>query len=61
MTFRISTVKKKDGGALELNEKFDLASEYDPFAHRKVEHPTTSWDTFFHLLKGSLGTGILAM
>lgn len=59
---RFPTVKKKDGGALELNEKHDSSlSDYDPFAHRKVEHPTTSYDTFFHLLKGSLGTGILAM
>jgi proton-coupled amino acid transporter len=26
-----------------------------------VEHPTTNSETFFHLMKGSLGTGILAM
>lgn len=39
---RFSTVKKKDGGAAELNEKSDLSvADYDPFAHRKVEHPTT--------------------
>lgn len=54
-------MKKKDGGMLELSEKADMLSDYDPYAHRKVEHPTTSWDTFFHLMKGSLGTGILAM
>lgn len=35
--------------------------DYDPFKHRKVEHPTTNSETLFHLLKGSLGTGILAM
>lgn len=40
--FRFSTVKKKDGGAIELNEKADLSVvDYDPYAHRKVEHPTT--------------------
>ncbi|XP_048505508.1 proton-coupled amino acid transporter-like protein CG1139 isoform X2 [Athalia rosae] len=34
---------------------------YDPYLHREVEHPTTTADTLLHLLKGSLGTGILAM
>lgn len=34
---------------------------YDPFEHRRVEHPTSDTETFIHLLKGSLGTGILAM
>ncbi|XP_023014367.1 proton-coupled amino acid transporter-like protein acs [Leptinotarsa decemlineata] len=37
------------------------AGEYDPYNNREVEHPTTSKETFLHLLKGSLGTGILAM
>ncbi|KAF7265887.1 proton-coupled amino acid transporter-like protein acs isoform X1 [Rhynchophorus ferrugineus] len=35
--------------------------DYDPFQHRKVAHPTSDWDTLIHLLKGSLGSGILAM
>ncbi|XP_046587245.1 proton-coupled amino acid transporter-like protein CG1139 isoform X1 [Neodiprion lecontei] len=35
--------------------------EYDPYCHREVEHPTTNSETLLHLLKGSLGTGILAM
>lgn len=34
---------------------------YDPFQHRRVPHPTTNFETLIHLLKGSLGTGILAM
>uniref|UniRef100_A0A6M2DNG0 Putative amino acid transporter n=1 Tax=Xenopsylla cheopis TaxID=163159 RepID=A0A6M2DNG0_XENCH len=34
---------------------------YDPYEHREVEHPTTNAETLLHLLKGSLGTGILAM
>uniref|UniRef100_A0A1Y1NIZ6 Amino acid transporter transmembrane domain-containing protein n=4 Tax=Photinus pyralis TaxID=7054 RepID=A0A1Y1NIZ6_PHOPY len=35
--------------------------DYDPHSHRNVAHPTTNTDTLIHLLKGSLGTGILAM
>ncbi|XP_011869233.1 PREDICTED: proton-coupled amino acid transporter 4 [Vollenhovia emeryi] len=34
---------------------------FDPFAERKVANPTTDCDTLTHLLKASLGTGILAM
>lgn len=34
---------------------------FDPFTERKVENPTTDCDTLTHLLKASLGTGILAM
>ncbi|XP_065157554.1 proton-coupled amino acid transporter-like protein CG1139 isoform X3 [Atheta coriaria] len=37
------------------------ADDYDPFEHRKVDHPTSDMDTLIHLLKGSLGSGILAM
>lgn len=34
---------------------------YDPSMHRTLEHPTTNLDTMIHLLKGNIGTGILAM
>ncbi|KAJ6644044.1 Proton-coupled amino acid transporter-like protein [Pseudolycoriella hygida] len=48
---------------LELSEKKSAKDDdnYDPYLHRNVEHPTTNADTLIHLLKGSLGTGILAM
>lgn len=39
-----SSVKKKDGNILELNVKSAEAAandNYDPYAHRSVEHPTT--------------------
>lgn len=35
--------------------------DYDPFQNRKLDHPTSDLDTLIHLLKGSLGSGILAM
>ncbi|XP_049784560.1 proton-coupled amino acid transporter-like protein pathetic [Schistocerca cancellata] len=34
---------------------------YNPFEHRDHPHPTTDCETLIHLLKGSLGSGILAM
>ncbi|XP_050433002.1 proton-coupled amino acid transporter-like protein pathetic isoform X2 [Adelges cooleyi] len=34
---------------------------FDPFLERNLEHPTTDCETLTHLLKASLGTGILAM
>ncbi|CAK1554082.1 unnamed protein product [Leptosia nina] len=37
------------------------SGEYDPFADRQLENPTSPMDTLTHLLKASLGTGILAM
>lgn len=36
-------------------------SDYDPHLHRNVANPTTNTETLIHMLKGALGTGILAM
>lgn len=48
---------------IELPEsrKESRLEPFEPHDHRKVAHPTTNMETLFHLLKGSLGTGILAM
>ncbi|XP_026745621.1 proton-coupled amino acid transporter-like protein CG1139 [Trichoplusia ni] len=39
----------------------DKEGDYDPFEHRDLVHPTSTLGAFFHLLKSSLGSGLLAM
>lgn len=39
----------------------DRKEDYNPFEHRQVEHPNTDGGALAHLLKSSLGTGVLAM
>lgn len=43
----------------DKKSRFD--DEYNPFEHRNVEHPTSDMGSLIHLLKSSLGTGVLAM
>ncbi|XP_058816810.1 proton-coupled amino acid transporter-like protein CG1139 [Topomyia yanbarensis] len=43
------------------NGEMIVDENYDPHLHRNRPHPTTNSETLVHLLKGSLGTGILAM
>ncbi|KAK5639776.1 hypothetical protein RI129_010587 [Pyrocoelia pectoralis] len=53
---------EKSNHTVDLSNTFKVTDDYyDPYLHREVTHPTTNWETLFHLLKGSLGTGILAM
>lgn len=52
-----------NGSTLPLvdRQNDEESSLYNPFEHRRLAHPTSDLDTLIHLLKGSLGSGILAM
>ncbi|XP_032528036.1 proton-coupled amino acid transporter-like protein pathetic isoform X1 [Danaus plexippus] len=58
-------VEQQAGSTLPLMEipgrDIEADEDYNPFDHRKLAHPTSDMDTLIHLLKGSLGSGILAM
>lgn len=58
-------VEQQAGSTLPLMEipgrDIEADEDYNPFEHRKLAHPTSDMDTLIHLLKGSLGSGILAM
>lgn len=64
------TTKEKSSSVFTLNdfnsrtnltEKGQLTDEYDPFAERDQEQGSSTGGALAHLLKSSLGTGILAM
>ncbi|BES98561.1 amino acid transporter [Nesidiocoris tenuis] len=57
----VSLGKRNGGGSPTSVESGGGGDDYDPHIHRQLEHPTTNNETLIHLLKGSLGTGILAM
>ncbi|KAK4872817.1 hypothetical protein RN001_014846 [Aquatica leii] len=59
----IKKIDNNDTYQIELKDsaKSKNLDDFDPYLHRQVEHPTTNSETFFHLIKGCLGTGILAM
>ncbi|KAL1517831.1 hypothetical protein ABEB36_001547 [Hypothenemus hampei] len=57
-TLKLETIgSNKDPNKTEKG----VIDDYDPHLHREIESPTTNTETLIHLLKGCLGTGILAM
>ncbi|XP_026742242.1 proton-coupled amino acid transporter-like protein CG1139 isoform X2 [Trichoplusia ni] len=48
-------------GMVDLIGGGENEENYDPHAHRKVPKPTTYGETMMHMLKGSMGAGMLAM
>lgn len=70
MTDTNSTSKEKSNSVVSLTdfhsrtnltEKGNLSDEYDPFAERDQTNGSSTSGALAHLLKSSLGTGILAM
>ncbi|XP_072399103.1 proton-coupled amino acid transporter-like protein acs [Diabrotica undecimpunctata] len=43
------------------NKRDDIEEDYDPYLHRNLPHPNKSLETLGHLIKGIIGTGILAL
>ncbi|KAJ8974872.1 hypothetical protein NQ317_002645 [Molorchus minor] len=55
---RFSLLKEREA---TLRGREEGGEVYDPHLHRDIKSPTTNAETLIHLLKGCLGTGILAM
>jgi len=50
-----------NGNKYKVTKGDEIQYDFDPFSARTLEHPVSDCDTLTHLLKASLGTGILAM
>ncbi|XP_044747694.1 proton-coupled amino acid transporter-like protein CG1139 [Coccinella septempunctata] len=55
-TLTPNDIKIPIGRKETINEK-----QYDPYEHRTLEHPNTFSGALIHILKSSMGTGILAI
>lgn len=57
----VQTVELVSNSELTIKDEKPKKSDYHPASERYLEHPTSNLDTLIHLLKGNIGTGILAM
>ncbi|XP_060520372.1 proton-coupled amino acid transporter-like protein pathetic isoform X2 [Cylas formicarius] len=68
-TTELETFLPKDNSGINGVTKYKVTKDdfeaavvdFDPFKARELEHPVSDCDTLTHLLKASLGTGILSM
>ncbi|KAF7283547.1 hypothetical protein GWI33_000288 [Rhynchophorus ferrugineus] len=61
--FNSTTTLVKDAGnelKVEINQ-LTIEEKYNPYANREVQHPNGFLGAFMHIVKTSLGTGILAI
>ncbi|XP_040165160.1 proton-coupled amino acid transporter-like protein CG1139 [Anopheles arabiensis] len=45
----------------ELGTDDDTQDDYDPYKHRTISKPNSTFGTFVHVMKGAMGVGILSM
>lgn len=57
----VQTVELAVSPELSRTDEKPKKCAYNPASERYLEHPTSNFDTLIHLLKGNIGTGILAM
>ncbi|CAG9578710.1 unnamed protein product [Danaus chrysippus] len=57
----VQTVELVSHSELTIKDEKPKKADYHPASERYLEHPTSNLDTLIHLLKGNIGTGILAM
>uniref|UniRef100_A0A182M2U3 Amino acid transporter transmembrane domain-containing protein n=1 Tax=Anopheles culicifacies TaxID=139723 RepID=A0A182M2U3_9DIPT len=45
----------------ELGTEDETQEDYDPYKHRTISKPNSTFGTFVHVMKGAMGVGILSM
>ncbi|XP_030767594.1 proton-coupled amino acid transporter-like protein CG1139 isoform X1 [Sitophilus oryzae] len=59
--FRTILVDDKNIKLQTTDPEYIIEKTYDPYKNRDLDHPNSFLGAFLHLVKGSLGTGILAV
>ncbi|XP_037035316.1 proton-coupled amino acid transporter-like protein CG1139 [Bradysia coprophila] len=53
--------QQTQNGDTPMFKNNNAGEDYDPYLHRNIPNATSNYQTLIHLLKGTLGTGIMAM